>query len=156
MSSNFNNSGELNVSKAQIVAVPSNAVKYDTRSPQESLASSTLTEPFDLANYSNNTLTKSSLSSSTSYLSILEKKEKLEHAALETKLAEEQAKRKLEFLLKILFITINKKIENEAIIEKEKVALINFEQNLPNVSQSSSSKYSTKSVEISVKSSPIR
>ena len=156
MSSNFNNSGELNVSKAQIVAVPSNAVKYDNRSPQESLASSTLTEPFDLANYSNNTLTKSSLSSSTSYLSILEKKEKLEHAALETKLAEEQAKRKLEFLLKILFITINKKIENEAIIEKEKVALINFEQNLPNVSQSSSSKYSTKSVEISVKSSPIR
>ena len=156
MSSNFNNSGELNVSKAQIVAVPSNAVKYDTRSPQESLASSTLTEPFDLANYSNNTLTKSSLSSSTSYLSILEKKKKLEHAALETKLAEEQAKRKLEFLLKILFITINKKIENEAIIEKEKVALMNFEQNLPNVSQSSSSKYSTKSVEISVKSSPTR
>ena len=61
---------------------------------------STLTEPFDAANYSNNTPTKLPLSSSASYLSILEKWKTLEHATFEAKLAEGQAKRKLELFEK--------------------------------------------------------
>ena len=115
-SRNSNNSRELNVTKSKTenypvvndlsnfdiwpnshsVVVPSNGIKNHTWLPREILAYSTLKEPFDPANYSNNTPTKSSLSSSASYLSILERRKALEHAELEAKLAEDQAKRKLE------------------------------------------------------------
>ena len=61
---------------------------------------STLTEPFDGANYSNNTRRKLPLSSSVSYLSILEKRTTLEHGTFEAKLAEGQTKRKLELFEK--------------------------------------------------------
>ena len=61
-------------SKSPFSSCPSNAVKNDTRSPQEILAYSMLSEPFDPANYSNNTPTKSSLSSKASYLSIQERR----------------------------------------------------------------------------------
>lgn len=72
---------------------------------------------------------QSSLSSSPSYLSILERKKTLEQAALQVKLAEDQEKRKLELHEKS-FLYQKQKIENEALIAKEKVALVNFEQNL--------------------------
>lgn len=90
---------------------------------QEILPYCTRTESFDPANYSNNTPTKSSLSSSTSYLSILERTKTLEHAVLETKLAVDSAKRKLELLEKS-FQYQKQKTENEALIAKEKVALV--------------------------------
>ena len=117
-SSNSNNTRELNVSKPEnypvvndpsnfdvlpnphSVAVPSNAVNNDTRLPREILAHSVLTEPFDPANYSNNKPTILFLSSSASYLSILDRRKTLEHAALESKLFEDQAKRKIELLQK--------------------------------------------------------
>lgn len=69
------------------VAVLNDAVKNDTILAQEILPYFTRTESFDPANYSNNTPTKSSLSSSTSYLSILKRTKTLEHAVLEAKLA---------------------------------------------------------------------
>ena len=112
--SNSNNSPELRVSNTKIennfivndpsnfdilqnphsVAVPINTVKSDTRLTQEILANSTLTEPFDPANYFSNTPTKSSLSFSGSYSSILERIKRLEHKALEVKVSEDQAKKK--------------------------------------------------------------
>ena len=104
------------------VAVLSNAVKNDA-----------VLESFDPANYFNNTPTKSSLSSSASYLSIQERRKTLEHGALQAKLAEDQAKRKLELLEKS-FQYQKQKIENEALLAKEKVALVNFEQNLSKIS----------------------
>ena len=67
-----------------------------------------------------------------SYLSILERR-KTEHAAIEPKLAEDQAKRKLE-LLEESFKFQKQKIENKALIAKEKVALVNFRQNLSDIS----------------------
>ena len=106
-SNNSNNNHELNVSKSEnysvviepsnldnlpnphSVAVPSDAVKNDTRSPQEILAHSILIESFDPANYSNNKLTTSSLSSSAFYLAILERRKTPEHALLEAKLVED-------------------------------------------------------------------
>ena len=106
-SNNSNNNHELNVSKSEnysvviepsnldnlpnphSVAVPSDAVKNDTRSPQEILAHSILIESFDPANYSNNKPTTSSLSSSAFYLAILERRKTPEHALLEAKLVED-------------------------------------------------------------------
>ena len=67
-----------------------------------------------------------------SYLSILERR-KTEHTAIEPKLAEDQAKRKLE-LLEESFKSQKQKIENKALIAKEKVALVNFRQNLSDIS----------------------
>ena len=105
-SNNSNNNHELNVSKSEnysvviepsnldnlpnlhSVAVPSDAVKNDTRSPQEILAHSILIESFDPANYSNNKPTTSSLSSSAFYLAILKRRQTSEHALLEAKLVE--------------------------------------------------------------------
>ena len=89
-------------------------------------------------------------------MSIQERRKTLEHGALQAKLAEDQAKRKLELLEKS-FQYQKQKIENEALLAKEKVALVNFEQNLSKISQSSSSKSSRNSIKISVrKSSPSR
>ena len=173
LSSNSNNSRKLNVSKSKIKnylvvnstcnfgilqnphseAVCSNAVKNDNRSPREISAYSTLTEPFDPVNYPNNTPTMSSLPSTTSYFSnlsfLLERKKTLELATLEVKLAENQAKRKLELLEKSVQYQ-KQKIRNEALIAKEKVALVNFEQNLSDISQSSSSKSFTNSIAVSI------
>ena len=87
-------------------------------------------------------------------MSILESRKTLEHAALETELAEDQDKRKIELLEKS-FQHQKQKIEKEALIAKENVALVNFEQNLSNISQSSLSKSSTNLIEVSArKSSP--
>ena len=87
-------------------------------------------------------------------MSILERRKTLEHAALETELAEDQAKRKIELLEKS-FQHQKQKIENEALIAKENVALVNFEQNRSNISQSSLSKSSTNLIEVLArKSSP--
>ena len=47
------------------------------------------------------------------------------------KLVEDQAERKIELLEKS-FQYQKQKIENEALIAKEKIALVNFEQNLSN------------------------
>ena len=68
-------------------------------------------------NYFNNTLTKLSLSSIASYLSILERRKKLVHTALKAKLAEDHIKRKLGLLEKS-FQHQKQKIENEALIAK--------------------------------------
>ena len=79
-------------------------------------------------------------------MSILEKRKILEYG--------DKAKRKLELLEKS-FQYQKQKIENKAVIAKEKVALVNFEQNLSRIFQSSLSKSSTNSIEISArKSSP--
>ena len=66
------------------------------------------------------------------------------------KLAEDQEKRKLELHEKS-FLYQKQRIENKALIAKEKVALVNFDQNLSNTSQSNSSKSSTNSIEIPVR-----
>ena len=150
--SNSNNSPELRVSNTKIennfivndpsnfdilqnphsVAVPINTVKSDTRLTQEILANSTLTEPFDPANYFSNTPTKSSLSFSGSYSSILERIKRLEHKALEVKVSEDQAKKKKKLeLLEKCFQYQKQKIENEDLVAKEKVVLANFEQKFP-------------------------
>ena len=91
-------------------------------------------ESFDPANYSKNTPTMSSLSSSASYLSIQERRKSLEHGALHAKFAEDQVERKWDLLEKSLQYQ-KQKIEYEALLAKEKVVFVNFKQNLSNISK---------------------